>query len=173
MLIRAAWPERKAAHKFPDDAAGVDAVVRLIAAVRGIRVEQGLRPGAKVEVEVHAKTHAEILRAARAIVARQVQAESLAVAPGGEAPRKGAAVAVDPAFEVAVRLGEADRAAEKARLSKQLESERRRLAGFDKRLRNEDFLTRAKPEAVAKARSEAEKLRTTISSIEERLAALE
>ena len=73
---------------------------------------------------------------------------------------------------MAVRLGEADRAKEKARLAKQLETDRQRLGGIEKRLMNEDFLTRAKPEAVEKTKSEAEKLRTTLASIEERLAAL-
>ncbi|HEX9734429.1 MAG TPA: hypothetical protein VGG06_20855, partial [Thermoanaerobaculia bacterium] len=106
------------------------------------------------------------------IVARQVQADTLTVIRGGEAARQGAAVAVDAVFEAAVRLGEADRAKERARLAKQLENDRQRLAGFEKRLMNEDFLSRAKPEAVEKAKSEAEKLRTTLASIEERLASL-
>ena len=173
MLINASWPRAEAGHMFADDAAGVEAVVRLIAAVRAIRVEQGLAPGAKVEVEIHAKSHPEILEASQAIVARQVQAEKLDVVRGGEAPRQGAAVAVDAAFEVAVRLGEADRAAEQTRLKKQLENDRKRLAGFEKRLQNQDFLTRAKPEAVAKARSEAAKLETTIASLTQRLSAMQ
>ena len=172
MLIRAAWPVAEPAHDYATDAEGVDAVVRLIAAVRGVRVEQGLEPGAKVDVEVHAKAHPEILEASQAIVARQVQADTLTVIRGGEAARQGAAVAVDAVFEAAVRLGEADRAKERARLAKQLENDRQRLAGFEKRLMNEDFLSRAKPEAVEKAKSEAEKLRTTLASIEERLASL-
>ena len=173
LLINAPWPQSDAGHAFADDAAGVEAVVRLIAAVRAIRVEQGLAPGAKVAVEVHTKSHPEILEASQAIVARQVQAEKLDVVRGGEAPHLGAAVAVDSAFEVAVRLGEADRAAEQKRLEKQLENDRKRLAGFEKRLANQDFLTRAKPEAVAKARSEAAKLETTIASLAERLSAMQ
>ncbi len=173
LLIAAAWPESDPAHAYHDDAEGVEAVVRLIAAVRRLRVEQGLQPGVKVDVEVHARAHAEILEAAQAIVGRQVQAEKLTVIRGGEAAKEGAAVVVDPAFEVAVRLGEADLAAEKKRLAKQLENDVKRLAGFEKRLANQDFLTRAKQQAVDKARSEAEKLRTTIASIEERLAAFD
>jgi valyl-tRNA synthetase len=171
LLMRAPWPAADPRHAFADDAAGVEAVVRLISAVRAIRVEQGLQPGAKVDVEVHAKSHPEILEASRAIVARQVQADRLEVVRGGEAARKGAAVAVDAAFEVAVRLGEADRAAERKRLEKQLENDKKRLSGFEQRLANRDFVTRAHPQAVEKARDEAEKLRTTITSIEERLEA--
>ena len=53
---------------------------------------------------------------------------------------------------------------------KQLEDARRHLGGLEKRLANENFVTRAKPEAVAKTRADADKQRTTIASIEERLA---
>jgi valyl-tRNA synthetase len=168
-LISASWPTADAAHDWPADAEGVDAVVRLVAAVRGVRAEQGLEPGVKVAVAVHPRSHAEALEASRAIVERLVQAESVTFA-AGSAP-EGATVAVDPAFEVAVRLGDADREAELRRLTKQLEEARQHLQGLEKRLANENFVTRAKPEAVEKTRSDAEKQRQTIASIEERLPA--
>ena len=50
MLIGAPWPEVDATHDWPADAEGVDAVVRLVAAARSIRAEQGLEPGARIEV---------------------------------------------------------------------------------------------------------------------------
>ncbi len=171
MLIRAAWPEPDASHVFPEETAGVEAVVRLINAVRAVRVEQGLKPGAKIEVEVHARRHFTILSEAREIVARQVQAEKIDVYDGGEARKEGAAVTLDAAFEAAVRLAAADLEAERKRLEKQLEDEKGRLAGFEKRLANKNFVERAQAEVVEGARREAEKIRATIASIEERLAA--
>ena len=170
MLIRAAWPESPDVHAFKTEADDVDAVVRLVGAVRRIRAEQGLEPGAKIEVEVHPKDHAEAFEASSSIVARLVRAEDIHFAPVGSTAPAGATVAVDPSFEVAVRLGEADREAEKARLEKQLEAARRHLGGLEKRLANENFVTRAKPEAVEKTREDADKQRTTIASIEERMA---
>ncbi|MCP3956577.1 MAG: class I tRNA ligase family protein [bacterium] len=170
MLIHASWPTADDAHAFEEDAEDVEAVVRLVAAVRGIRAEQGIEPGAKVEVEVHPKGHAEAFEASRSIIARLVRAEEMHFAPVGSTAPAGATVAVDPSFEVAVRLGETDREAEKARLEKQLEEARRHLGGLEKRLANENFVTRAKPEAVEKTRADAEKQRTTVASIEERLA---
>ena len=134
MLIRAPWPEAPDAHFFAEDADDVDAVVRLVAAVRVIRAEQGLEPGAKVEVEVHPKGHAEAFDASSSIVERLVRAESIHFAAVGSTAPAGATVAVDPSFEVAVRLGSADREAEKARLEKQLEDARRHLGGLEKRL---------------------------------------
>ena len=99
-----------------------------------------------------------------------MRAEELHFAPVGSTAPAGATVAVDASYEVAVRLGEADREAERARLDKQLADARRHLSALEKRLANESFVTRAKPEAVAKTRADAEKQRTTVASIEERLA---
>ncbi len=173
MLIHAAWPEADAAHDWPEDAEGVAAVVRLIGAVRGIRAEQGLAPGAKVEVAVRAGAHAAAMQTCRPIIERLVRAETLTFQAAGAGEDLEGAVAVDAAFEAAVRLGAADRAAERQRLEKQLEAARGRLGGLEKRLANENFVTRAKPEAVENTRKEAASQRTTIASIEERLAKMD
>jgi len=172
MLIRASWPRPDPSWQWHSEAAGVDAVVRLVAAVRGIRAEQELAPAAKIDLEVRAKDHAEILATCEAMIARLVRAERLTWSAGEATARPGASVAVDAAFEAAVRLGEADREAERKRLAKQREAASGRLKSLEKKLNNQDFLTRAKPEVVDKTRQEAEKLQTTIASIDERLPAL-
>lgn len=176
MLIAASWPTADPAHTFAKEAEGIDAVARLVTAVRAVRTEQGLEPGAMIELEIHAKTHGEILRAAETIIARLVRAEKLAWVSEELRAAEGAAVAVDPAFEAAVRLGgddrEADREAERARLVKQLEEARKGLEATEKRLANPQFVERAKPEVVEGARRQAEELRATIASAEERLGTL-
>ena len=169
LLITAAWPEANPAHDFQAEADAVDAVERLVSAVRGIRAEQELEPGAKIEVLVRVKAHGEALEASREIVARLVRAETLELSADGDLP-EGASVAVDSAFDAAVRLGAADREAERGRLEKQLEQAKKYMASLDKKLANENFVTRAKPEAVQKVRDDAEKQRTTIAGLEERLA---
>ena len=173
MLINATWPAAEAEREWPEDADGVDAVVRLVSTIRGLRTEQGLEPGVKVEVHVAPKSHAAALRASDTIIARLVRAEKIHFASAGEPSPEGATVAVDPAFEAAMRLGESDRQAEKERLEKQLEESRRLLDGLDKRLANDNFVNRAKPEAVEKTRRDAEDRRSTITAIEERLAKME
>ncbi|MCP3956572.1 MAG: valine--tRNA ligase [bacterium] len=169
MLINAPWPQPDDAHVWPEDANDVAAVLRLVVAVRGIRAEQELEPATKLKVEVYPKSHAETFAASRAIVARLVRAEEIHFATVGSTAPTGATVAIDPSFEVAVRIGEADREAESRRLKKQLDDARRHLSELEKRLANESFLTRAKPEAVARTRADAETQRTTIASIGERL----
>ncbi|MEM8930485.1 MAG: valine--tRNA ligase, partial [Acidobacteriota bacterium] len=172
MLIHASWPEADDAHRFPEDVAAVDAVERLVAAVRGIRTEQGLEPGVGIALTVQPLEHADAFRAVAPIVAKLVRAESLEWVDADPSEDEGASVAVDPAFRAAVGLGEADRAAERGRLEKQLEQTKKRLVGLEKQLANEQFVTKAKPEAVENVRRNAADCRATLTSVEERLAAL-
>jgi valyl-tRNA synthetase len=119
---------------------------------------------------VEATSDAEVLHACEPVIRRLAGAGQLAWAAVDGAG--GATVAVDPAFRVAVDLGQANRDAERERLSKQLAETQKRLESAEKRLANPDFLSRAKPEVVAGAKTEAEKLRATLAAVEERLAAV-
>jgi valyl-tRNA synthetase len=170
MIMQASWPEVDPAHDYPAEAEGVSAVMRLVTAVRGLRTEQGLDPGVKVEIELRPKAHGAALEASHAIIERLVRAERLSFADSSTPAPEGATVAVDPAFEVAVRLGESDRAAERKRLEKQLAEGAQRLAGLEKQLANENFVSRARPEAVERVRSEHAKQKATVAAIRERLA---
>lgn len=172
LLIQASWPEVRDEHAFAEQASGVDTVVRLVDAVRGLRAEQELEPGAKIELLVRIKDHGDAIEASREIVARLVRAEKLELLGENDELPEGTSVAVDSAFDAAVQLGAADRDAERQRLTKQLEQARGRLAGLAKQLANENFVTRAKPEAVAKVRSTHEKQQTTVAGLEEQLANL-
>lgn len=169
LLIRAPWPNPKGTADDREVAESIDTVMRLVTAVRAIRNEQGLEPGAKVEVAVQVKEHRQALEASHAIIARLVRAEPL-VLQAESVAGDDASIAVDAAFEAAVRLSAADRAAEKQRFEKQLEEARQRLAGLDRQLSNENFVNRAKPEAVAKVRDTAAKQRATVEALEEQLA---
>ncbi|HXG68970.1 MAG TPA: valine--tRNA ligase [Blastocatellia bacterium] len=175
MLIRADWPAPDARHEWPEDLAGVDAVVRLISEIRRIRSEKGIEQRAKVNAVVQPRAYAGTFAECREIISRLARVEDLAIdtSPATTATtRRDATVGVDEAFSVAVSLGEADLRAEHARLSKQLESERQKLDALEKRLSNEGFVTRARPEMVEATRLEASKLRATITSIQERLESL-
>jgi valyl-tRNA synthetase len=62
--------------------------------------------------------------------------------------------------------------AERARLTKQLLAEQEKLSQLEKRLGNEGFVSRAKPEVVEATRQDAAKATATIASIQERLQSL-
>jgi len=169
-LIHAAWPT--SGGRDAAQVTGADAVVRVIGAARRVRAEQEIDPHSKVALIVRARAHADVIEACRSVIDRLVKTESLTIADADTELPSDAAVAVDSEFDVAVQMGEADRAAARARLEKQLEKTEAQLAGVEKRLANENFVTRAKPEAVERARADAESSRTTIAAIRERLAAL-
>ena len=172
LLIQARWPEVDPGYERTAEAAGVDTVVRLVEAVRRLRAEQELEPGAKIELLVRIKDHGEALTASREIVARLVRAEELDLLGENDELPEGTSVAVDSDFDAAIQLATADREAERGRIEKQLEQARKRLEGLGKQLANEKFVTRAKPEAVAKVRSDHEKQQTTVAGLEEQLAVL-
>lgn len=83
--------------------------------------------------------------------------------------REGATVAVDPAFQVAVDLGEANREAERDRLRKELEEAERRLANVARRLGNPQFVQNAKSEIVEGARVEERELQVLRDTLQARL----
>jgi valyl-tRNA synthetase len=172
MLIRAEWPRIRAEHDWKEDAEGVEAVVRLISAIRSIRSDRGIEPKAKVNAEVQPRVHAEVMESCRDIIARLARTNALSFDGASATTRKDASVGVDEAFSVAVSLDRADTEAERARLTKQLNAEQEKLAALEKRLGNEGFVSRAKPEVVEATRQDAAKASATIASIEERLQSL-
>ncbi len=169
MLIRAAWPVSGSRDQAAPAVAGTDAAARLISAVMRLRAEQEIDPFSKVSLTIRARAHAEVLQATQSVIERLAKTESIAWLESDDDLPEGAAVDVDPDFDVAVSLSAADRAAMRARLEKQLEKARAQLASVEKRLANENFVSRAKPEAVARARADAEQHRTTVAALEERL----
>jgi valyl-tRNA synthetase len=173
MLVRAHWPQVREDHRWPDSSDGVDAVVRLISEIRRIRSDRGIEAKAKVNAEVQPRAHGEVMESCREIIARLARTGALTFDSASAATRKDASVGVDEAFSVAVSLDKADTEAERARLTRQLNSEQEKLAALEKRLANEGFVNRAKPQVVEATRQEAAAASATIASIEERLRALD
>jgi valyl-tRNA synthetase len=168
-LIRAGWPDTDLRDAWSADVDGVDAVLRLVAALRRIRSESRVEPKAKVAAALRALAFADQMKACEPVIWKMANLESLSW--DGAVPA-GAVTAVDPAFQVAVDLGEANREAERERLRKELEDAERRLANVGKRLANEAFVRNAKPEIVEGARAEEREIQGLKGTLEARLAEL-
>ncbi len=170
LLIRAGWPVASLQDSWPEETEGIDALLRLVTAVRRIRNDAKINPREPVDVRAQPLAFAETMKGCSAVIRRLATVGDLlwteAVPDEG---LDGAAVAVDAAFRAAVDLGQVDREAERGRLSKQLADAQRRLASTETLLANPDFLAKAKPAAVEGARAEAEKLRALVSGLQERL----
>ncbi len=170
LLIRADWPAAELKDAWTEDVNGVDAVLRLVLALRRIRSESRVEPKAQVAASLRALAFVDQMKACEPVIRKMANLGSLAW--DGAVPA-GAVTAVDPAFQVAVDLGEANREAERERLRKELEDAGRRLENVGKRLANEQFVRNAKPEIVEGARAEERELQGLKATLEARLGEME
>ena len=152
-LITAKWPEFDA--KVDADAkAEVEWLIGLTSAVRGAKNELGIPPGQKVEAycETPSPLAADAIARNSAAIERlaRISAIHTMAAPAGAAMQVGAG-----SDTLVIPLeGLIDIDAEKARLSKALEASAKEVKSLEGRLGNANFVERAKPEAVEKAKAD-------------------
>ncbi|BDI60383.1 valine--tRNA ligase [Qipengyuania nanhaisediminis] len=152
-LIVAKWPDpRGQVSKQATDA--IDWVIDLTSNVRSARNELGIAPGAKLAAFVP-----EPSELAKATIERSSAAierlARLAPVTVGEAP-DGPAMQVTALGDVFIipLEGIIDIEAEKSRLEKALAASQKEARSLEGRLSNANFVERAKPEAVEKARAD-------------------
>jgi valyl-tRNA synthetase len=149
-LITAKWPEPQA-QRDTQASADIDWLIKLVGELRGAKAELGLPPGARLTAHFPAslKGRTDTLAAQ---LDRLARLDAIRFDP---APAGASAQLVVEGETITVPLeGVIDTAAERDRLSKALAAavkERDSLAG---RLANPNFVERAKPEAVEKARAD-------------------
>lgn len=170
-LILAKWPNPRASvSKDATDA--IDWVIDLTTNVRSAKNELGIPPGAKLAAFLpQASTLAtSTIERTSAAIERLARLTPVTV---GEAPA-GAAMQVTAGSDVFIvpLEGIIDIEAEKARLSKALEASQKEAKSLEGRLSNANFVERAKPEAVEKARedyahhsAEAERLTAALARL--------
>ncbi|WP_299191372.1 valine--tRNA ligase [uncultured Erythrobacter sp.] len=152
-LITAAWPSPRAeVSKEATDA--IDWVIDLTSNVRSAKNELGISPGAKL---------AAFLPSASSLATSTIERSSAAIerlarltpVTIGEAPA-GPAMQVTAGSDVFVipLEGIIDIAEEKARLEKALAVSQKEAKSLEGRLSNANFVERAKPEAVEKAKAD-------------------
>ncbi len=152
-LILAKWPDPRAeVSKQATDA--IDWTIALTTATRGARNELGISPGEKLPAfcpNPSDLARSVIERSAAAIerLARLTPVE-FAEAPEGAAMQ---VTAGDDVFIVPL-AGVIDIDAERARLQKAMEASQKEAKSLEGRLGNANFVDRAKPEAVEKARDD-------------------
>ncbi len=152
-LIIAKWPEPKA--KIDRDAkAEVDWLIKLVSEVRSAKVELNIAPGTKMAAHVRdasPKLMNQIARHSPALD-RVGRLKTVTADPAPEGPS--AQIIVDGATYILPLAGAIDIDAEKARLNKTLEASQKEAKSLSGRLGNSNFIEKAKPEAVEKARAD-------------------
>lgn len=170
-LIVAKWPEPKA-EIDAQAKAEVDWLIKLVSELRSVKVDLNIAPGTKMTAHVRDgddELQAKIARQSAALdrVGR-LATISFDAAPDGPS----AQIVVDGATYVLPLAGAIDIDAEKARLNKTLEAAQKEAKSLSGRLGNPNFVEKAKPEAVEKARAdladkeaEAERLQAAINRL--------
>ena len=154
-LISSQWPSLRV-HDAEAEAE-MDWLVKLISSIRAVRAEMNVPPSAKLPLLV--KGASDVTRARLAthhgIISQMARAASIDVID--EAPGKGAVqVVVDEATIVLPLAGVIDLDQEKARLTKEIAKLTGEIDKVDKKLGNEAFVAKARPEVVEEQRERRE-----------------
>jgi valyl-tRNA synthetase len=170
-LIVAQWPEPQA-EPDPAAKAEVEWLIDLTRSLRTAKNELGLAPGAKLEawLATPSDTASKVLASNAAAVERVARLTAVHTAPAPEGPAMQVGAGSD-ALVIPLE-GLIDVGAEKARLAKALAASEKEVAALAGRLGNANFVERAKPEAVDKARAdhahhaaEAERLKAALERL--------
>ena len=152
-LITAKWPEF-AAGVDKDAKSEVEWLIGLTSAVRGAKNELGIPPGQKLEAycEAPSPLAADAIARNSAAIERLARISAIHTKPVPD----GAAMQIGAGSDtLAIPLeGLIDIEAEKARLTKALEVSAKEAKSLEGRLGNANFVERAKPEAVEKAKAD-------------------
>ncbi len=152
-LIHAKWPNPRA-EVSKDATDAIDWVIALTTATRGARNELGISPGEKLPAYIASPSPLAqgVIDRSSAAIERLARLAPITV---GEAP-DGAAMQVGTGSDVFIvpLEGVIDIEAERTRLQKALAASQKEAKSLEGRLGNANFVERAKPEAVEKAKAD-------------------
>lgn len=156
-LISEAWPEPIVVAGAEAAQAECDHIIRLISEIRTVRAEMNVPPSQKAPVFLQDAAPETVERAERWQEAIGRMARVSHVAPQqGDVPRGSAQAVVDEATLIIPLEGLIDITAEQERLKKELAKADDEIAKTEKKLGNENFVSRAKPEIVQEMRDRLE-----------------
>ncbi|GAB4552319.1 MAG: valine--tRNA ligase [Anaerolineae bacterium] len=173
-LIITEAPSSHAAFLNPQAEAEMEIARDLVIKVREVRLKYNVEPAKRIEAAVMGGAMLEAITHNPQIFSRLcnvAKITELAAGSGYAANEAAALVAGDVTMYLPL-AGMVDLAAERERLSKELESLRAQIEKTEKMLSNEQFVARAKPEVVSKERAKLTELHQSRQAVEDRLAAL-
>ncbi|HEY0798220.1 MAG TPA: valine--tRNA ligase, partial [Candidatus Baltobacteraceae bacterium] len=136
-IVTASWPDPAEVPHDPPAAARFEALIAVVTRARNLRSELGLSPKERLTVEVPSSLDAE----RRALLARLVGADIIDMTAGP--------ATVDPLDAVMLR---APVAVLRSRYTREIERLDGEVSRLERKLGNEQFVSKASPEVVAKER---------------------
>jgi valyl-tRNA synthetase len=170
-LIDAEWPWYKGLGDAAADAE-IEWVIRLISEVRSVRAEMNVPAGAKIAAVIVGATGETRMRAARWEAEIMRLARLATVTFEDEVPKAAAQIVLGEATIALPLEGVIDFAAERARLSKELEKIGKDVAAIESRLNNPGFVAKAPPEVLDESRERKAELDARRAKVDEALVRL-
>ena len=171
LLIHARWPAPEAAWQDADVETRIAFLQEVVRGIRDLRSRYTIPPQARVSARIRADgAKAETLRGVTDLLVNMARLDAVDIAPDMQRSPD-AATAVVGGVEVYVP-GVIDTTKERDRLTKQRDQLRGRIAGSQRKLANEQFLSKASPEVVQKERDRLAACEAEMNNVEAALAAL-
>jgi valyl-tRNA synthetase len=151
------WPSRTAAEESSEDARVFAAMQDMISGIRNVKNEYGVAPGREIVATVNLPEDDETLRRGverqRAYFSRLARVGELTVGTSLERPQASASVVVGRCEVYVPLAGMIDLDAERDRLAREIDQKESFLVSVQKKLRNEQFVSRAPVDVVEKERT--------------------
>ena len=170
-LIRATFPQSFDVPGAAEARAELDWLVRLIGDVRAVRSEMNIIPSVKAPVLLRDASAETLARGHRWIEAISRMARASEFGPVvGEMPKGAAQLVLDEATIVIPLGGLIDFEVERARLQKERARVEKDAEGTRRKLKNADFVARAKPEVVEENRDRLTNAQAELARLDAALA---
>jgi len=165
-LALAAWPKAKRSWFDADAEREVAFLQGVVVAVRNLRVESKIPPGKPVPVVVRGgRLQLDLLDRLAAQVKPLAKIDKLTLSRDGGRPPVAASAVVQGAEVFLPLEGLVDLAEERARLAREAQKLLGDLEGVKKKLRNQDFLRKARPDIVQKENERLVQLEETLDKL--------
>ena len=168
LLAVSAWPKAQPDWNDPSSQQAMDLLQELIRAVRDSRSRHAVPPSQKVELlVVAAQAQTNIIETNREMLCRIARLSKLTVQDQVTKPPKAASIVTESLR--AFIPGIVDPAKELAKLQKQRDQLQARIVSIEKKLANENFLSRAKPEIVDGQRKSLAACQAQLAAVDEQI----
>jgi valyl-tRNA synthetase len=163
LLITTDWPTPNKEYNFPSDSDEMSRIMAVIAAIRSLRSESNVDATKKIRAIIYAHEDLQLVKDKTEIIKRLANLGELEISKTGDKIEKALTTFVGD-VEIYLPLADLiDLDAEKARITKEIESLENYLKSLSGKLENKNFVKNAPNEVVTK---EKEKLHEATNKLE-------
>ena len=166
-LALAAWPKAKRSWFDAEAERQVGFLQELVVSIRNLRVQAGLAPGRRVPVVLRGSgEQLDAIERLSPQIRTLARVDQLTLARDGSRPAVAASAVVGGVEAFLPLEGLIDVDSERSRLSREADKLLSDLENSRKKLRNQDFLSKARPEVVEKERQRLTQLEETLEKLQ-------